>query len=241
MKNNALSCNKPPTKTFFGFRQAFLHNPENVCMAWGRIPVQKNKQPNNENMQKWWIKKETLRLPDFIILMVRPSVITLTLSKFNVSFVVHVCFLVGTSCWSITLMLLLFYRAMIFKGEISCWSFSLPCGPEFRFLRRVMTISFRLKTHVLSITSQVWTLFPVEWDGFNLYTFTKDDTYNKTLDPFQLCWLTGSPRTLQVISLRDHNLSLQCRRILGGRNLVRVRNIVVAAIFDFMTVEDWGE
>ena len=34
--------------------------------------------------------------------------------------------------------------------------------------------------------------------------------------------------------------SLQCRRILGGRNLVRVRNIVVAAIFDFMTVEDWG-
>ena len=33
--------------------------------------------------------------------------------------------------------------------------------------------------------------------------------------------------------------SLQCRRILGGRNLVRVRNIVVAAIFDFMTVEDW--
>ena len=35
--------------------------------------------------------------------------------------------------------------------------------------------------------------------------------------------------------------SLQCRRILGGRNLVRVCNIVVAAIFDFMTVEDWGE
>ena len=30
--------------------------------------------------------------------------------------------------------------------------------------------------------------------------------------------------------------SLQCRRILGGRNLVRVRNIVVVAIFDFMTV-----
>jgi len=35
-------------------------------------------------------------------------------------------------------------------------------------------------------------------------------------------------------------ISLQCRRILGGRNLVRGRNIVVAAIFDFMTVEDWG-
>ena len=35
--------------------------------------------------------------------------------------------------------------------------------------------------------------------------------------------------------------SLQCRRILGGGNLVRVRDIVVAAIFDFMTVEDWGE
>ena len=35
--------------------------------------------------------------------------------------------------------------------------------------------------------------------------------------------------------------SLQCRRILGGRNLVRVCNIVVAAVFDFTTVEDWGE
>ena len=35
--------------------------------------------------------------------------------------------------------------------------------------------------------------------------------------------------------------SLHCRRILGGRNLVRVRNVVVAAIFDFMIVEDWGE
>ena len=35
--------------------------------------------------------------------------------------------------------------------------------------------------------------------------------------------------------------SLQCGRFLGGRNLVRVRNVVVPAIFDFMTVEDWGE
>ena len=41
--------------------------------------------------------------------------------------------------------------------------------------------------------------------------------------------------------MRTAKLSLQCRRILGGRNLVRVRNIVVAAMFDFMTVEDWGD
>ena len=26
-----------------------------------------------------------------------------------------------------------------------------------------------------------------------------------------------------------------------GETFVRVRNIVVAAIFDFMTLEDWGE
>ena len=40
----------------------------------------------------------------------------------------------------------------------------------------------------------------------------------------------------------DHsNLLGKWRRILGGRNLVRVRNIVVAAIFDFMTVGDWRE
>ena len=38
-----------------------------------------------------------------------------------------------------------------------------------------------------------------------------------------------------------HLSSLQCRRILGGRNLGRVRNVVVAAIFDFMAVEDRGE
>ena len=43
----------------------------------------------------------------------------------------------------------------------------------------------------------------------------------------------------QLERLNRH--SLQCRRILGGRNLVRVRNVVVAAIFDFMPVEDWGE
>ena len=35
-------------------------------------------------------------------------------------------------------------------------------------------------------------------------------------------------------------ISLQCRCIYGGQNLVRVRNGVVAAIFDFLTVEDWG-
>ena len=52
-------------------------------------------------------------------------------------------------------------------------------------------------------------------------------------------------RTQQVPTLLDQQCwelcSLQCRRIVGGRNLVRVRNIVVVAIFDFMTVEDWGE
>ena len=36
-------------------------------------------------------------------------------------------------------------------------------------------------------------------------------------------------------------ISLRCRRILGERNLVRVRNFVLAAIFDLMTVEDGGE
>ena len=45
----------------------------------------------------------------------------------------------------------------------------------------------------------------------------------------------------QKVSMFSRLNSLQCRRILGGRNLVRVRNVVVAAIFDFMTVEDWGE
>ena len=44
-----------------------------------------------------------------------------------------------------------------------------------------------------------------------------------------------------MISIITFRVSLQCRRILVGQNLVRVRNIVVVAIFDFMTVEDFGE
>ena len=59
----------------------------------------------------------------------------------------------------------------------------------------------------------------------------------------------GSRKSSNVIWGVDHfsevtfkgGISLQCRRILGRRNLVRVRNIVVAAIFDFRTVGDWGE
>ena len=39
------------------------------------------------------------------------------------------------------------------------------------------------------------------------------------------------------VSQDKESLRLQSRRILVGRNLVRVRHIVVATIFDFMTVE----
>ena len=34
--------------------------------------------------------------------------------------------------------------------------------------------------------------------------------------------------------------SLRCRHILGGRKLLVYVRIFVAAIFDFMTEEDWG-
>ena len=49
--------------------------------------------------------------------------------------------------------------------------------------------------------------------------------------------------TTDETGLKSYKLpldSLQYRRILGGRNLVRVRNVVIAAVFDFMTVEDCG-
>ena len=55
------------------------------------------------------------------------------------------------------------------------------------------------------------------------------------------CSYLGISLLIPVSTLGLCEDSLQCRRILGGRNLVRVHNIVVAAIFDFMTVEDWGE
>ena len=65
-----------------------------------------------------------------------------------------------------------------------------------------------------------------------------------------MCRLSWSPHLIQhrkkkgkydTLPPSPLQTSLQCWRILGARNLVRVRNIVVAAIFDFMTVEDWGE
>ena len=54
-------------------------------------------------------------------------------------------------------------------------------------------------------------------------------------------WLRG--KGLKVVLTATYNTytaSLQCRRVLDERNFVRVR-IVVAAIFDFITVEDWRE
>ena len=62
----------------------------------------------------------------------------------------------------------------------------------------------------------------------------------------KLCWVYLSKKKIFIKNFFFSQgymflFSLQCRRILGGRNLVRVRSIVVAAIFDFMTVEDWGE
>ena len=60
------------------------------------------------------------------------------------------------------------------------------------------------------------------------------------IQPIHLAaWL--APRNVRSGGPDDYlRTSLQCRRILGGQNLVRVR-IILAAIFDFMTVEDWGE
>ena len=48
-------------------------------------------------------------------------------------------------------------------------------------------------------------------------------------------WLVQRMSTEQEVSY------LQCRRILGGRKLLVYVRIVVTAIFDFMTAEDWGE
>ena len=55
--------------------------------------------------------------------------------------------------------------------------------------------------------------------------------------------ISPSIKIIRTVPYRYVYRSLQCRRILGGRNLVpvAVRNIVVAAIFDFMTLEDWGK
>ena len=49
------------------------------------------------------------------------------------------------------------------------------------------------------------------------------------------CYWWGGGDHFSEVTFKG-GISLQCRRILGGRNLDRVRNIVVAAIFDFMTV-----
>ena len=48
-------------------------------------------------------------------------------------------------------------------------------------------------------------------------------------------WLAERMSTEREVS------GLQCRSIFGGRKLLVYVRIVVAAIFDFMTEEDWGE
>ena len=65
----------------------------------------------------------------------------------------------------------------------------------------------------------------------------KIDPKNTKIMVFQ----KGSLRAKAHLVFGVYIISLQCRSILGGRNLVHVCNIVVAAIFDYMTVEDWGE
>ena len=48
-------------------------------------------------------------------------------------------------------------------------------------------------------------------------------------------WLIERMSTEQEVS------GLHCWRILGGQKLLVYARIVVTAIFDFMTEEDWGE
>ena len=48
-------------------------------------------------------------------------------------------------------------------------------------------------------------------------------------------WLVERMSTERAIS------GLECRRIVGGRKLLVYVRIVVTAIFDFKTEEDWGE
>ena len=59
---------------------------------------------------------------------------------------------------------------------------------------------------------------------------------DSTRSPFFREWL-ASEDPLPALLLAKLSLRIQCTRILVGR----VRDIVVAAIFDVMTVEDWGE
>ena len=53
----------------------------------------------------------------------------------------------------------------------------------------------------------------------------------KTIQEERDCYLSKS----------GYQYSLQCRRILGGQKLLVYARTVEAAIFDFMTEEDWGE
>ena len=64
----------------------------------------------------------------------------------------------------------------------------------------------------------------ISWDNKSLKV---KDRYDETYSAFGMA--------SSIREIYPDWVSLQCRSILGGRNLVRVRNIVVVAIFDFMT------
>ena len=106
-KKMRLAVTRLPRRRSLGFvKRSFTTLKKS---AWGRIPVQKNKQPNNENMQKWWTKKETLRLPlhycdglseCYYLNPIKIQRLICCSCMFSIE-------VVGTSCWSITLILLL--------------------------------------------------------------------------------------------------------------------------------------
>ena len=64
----------------------------------------------------------------------------------------------------------------------------------------------------------------ISWDN---KSFKVKDCYDETYSAFGMA--------SSIREIYPDWVSPQCRSILGGRNLVRVRNIVVVAIFDFMT------
>ena len=89
-------------------------------------------------------------------------------------------------------------------------------------------------------------VFPSVWKNALVFPLLKKDGLESIFKNYRpvsnLQFISKLTESAVAKQLQHHiNISLQCRRILGGRNLVRVRNVVVAAIFDFMTVEDWGE
>ena len=146
-------------------------------------------------------------------------------------------------------------KPLVYYDQIHLYGKNLEQEKYRHMIERMNDISSQVGYDIMHCNNDdIKPVNSLESDAQKIITFD-DFICDKNQKPLIDYFIQGRHKNCSVIYLSQsfyktpkdirlncsHYVSLQCRRILGGWNLVRVRNVVVAAIFDFMTEEDWGE